>query len=105
MEIFEARTDIGLVREENEDAVLAIRHPRNKNIKLLIAADGMGGRKHGEVAANYVADSLSRWFCSERYIGSDHIQFFILQFSFFIPIEKGTGFLRFLFSIKSCRNP
>lgn len=65
MEIFEARTDIGLVREENEDAVLAIRHPRNKNIKLLIAADGMGGRKHGEVAANYVADSLSRWFCNK----------------------------------------
>ncbi len=62
MEIFETKTDIGLIREENEDAVLALKHPRNKNIKLLIAADGMGGRSHGEIAANYVASSLHRWF-------------------------------------------
>lgn len=62
MEILETKTDIGLVREKNEDAVLALRHPRNKNIKLLIAADGMGGRNHGEIAANYVVNSLNRWF-------------------------------------------
>ena len=35
MELLETKTDIGLIREKNEDAVLSIKHPRNKNIKLL----------------------------------------------------------------------
>ena len=65
MEILETKTDIGLVRDKNEDAVLALRHPRNKNFKLLVAADGMGGRNHGEIAANYVVNSLNRWFCNK----------------------------------------
>ena len=56
MEILETKTDIGLIREQNEDTVLAICHPRNKNIKLLIAADGMGGRQSS------VRDKHGRWF-------------------------------------------
>lgn len=62
MGILECKTDIGLIREKNEDAVLSTTHPRNNNIKLLIVADGMGGRKDGEIAANYVVSSLNRWF-------------------------------------------
>lgn len=62
MEILETKTDIGLIRDKNEDAVLAIRHPKNKNVKLLIAADGMGGRDFGEIASSYITDSLSKWF-------------------------------------------
>ena len=65
MELLETKTDIGLIRNQNEDAVLALRHPKNKNIKLLIAADGMGGREKGEVAANFVVDSLEKWFCGK----------------------------------------
>ena len=62
MELLETKTDIGLIRNQNEDVVLACKPPKNKNIKLLIAADGMGGRDKGEVAANYVASSLEKWF-------------------------------------------
>ena len=62
MELLETQTDIGLIREKNEDVALCIRHPRNKNIKMLLVADGMGGRDHGEIAANYIASSLNRWF-------------------------------------------
>ncbi len=62
MELLETKTDIGLIRNQNEDVVLACKHPKNKNIKLLIAADGMGGRDKGEVAASYVANSLEKWF-------------------------------------------
>ena len=62
MELLETKTDIGLIRNQNEDVVLACKHPKNKNIKLLIAADGMGGRDKGEVAAAYVANSLEKWF-------------------------------------------
>ncbi len=66
MEIFEAKTDIGLIREKNEDAVLCIRHPRNKNIKLLLVADGMGGKNYGDMAANYVVNSIGKWFSEKE---------------------------------------
>lgn len=62
MEILDVKSHIGLIREKNEDAVLAITHPSDKNIKMLVVADGMGGREYGEVASNYVADSLEKWF-------------------------------------------
>ena len=62
MEILDVKTHIGLIREKNEDKCLAITHPKNKNIKMLLVADGMGGREHGEIASNYVADSLKKWF-------------------------------------------
>jgi len=65
MELLETKTDIGLIRNQNEDVVLACNHPKNKNIKLLIAADGMGGRDKGEIAADYVAKSLEKWFCKK----------------------------------------
>ena len=62
MEILDTKTDIGLIREQNEDTVLALAHPKDRNIKLLITADGMGGREHGEIASNFVATSLANWF-------------------------------------------
>lgn len=62
MEILETKTDVGLIREQNEDVAVAITHPNNKNIKLLIVADGMGGRSYGEEASKYVAKSLEKWF-------------------------------------------
>ena len=65
MEILDTKTDIGLIREKNEDNVLAIAHPKNKNIKLLIVADGMGGKEHGDIAANYVIMYLHKWFINK----------------------------------------
>ena len=65
MEILDTKTDIGLIREKNEDATLSINHPKNKNIKLLIVADGMGGKSYGEIAANYVIQYLQKWFINK----------------------------------------
>lgn len=62
MELLQTRTDIGLVRENNEDVVLALSHPKNKAIKLLLAADGMGGREKGEIASTFIASSIQDWF-------------------------------------------
>ena len=62
MEILETKTDIGLIRKQNEDAAITIAHPKNNKIKLLLVADGMGGRPHGEFASNYVATSIENWF-------------------------------------------
>lgn len=65
MEILDTKTDIGLIREKNEDATLSVIHPKNKNIKLLIVADGMGGKSLGDVAANYVILYLHKWFINK----------------------------------------
>lgn len=50
-----SRTDVGLRRKINEDAVL-VRTPRG----LWAVADGMGGHEAGEVASAMVAEGLSR---------------------------------------------
>lgn len=62
MEILDVKTHIGLIREKNEDNVLAIAHPKNAKVKMLLVADGMGGREHGEIASKYVTESLEKWF-------------------------------------------
>ena len=48
-------TDLGKVRERNEDSVLICENQTGE--KLLVVADGMGGHKNGEVASN-IAISL-----------------------------------------------
>lgn len=50
-----ARTDVGLVRERNEDACLA--QPERG---LWVVADGMGGHAVGDYASNLVVETLSR---------------------------------------------
>ncbi len=65
MEIVGAmRTDPGLVRERNEDAVAWIR-PQDENVanshgSLALVADGMGGHAAGEVASALAADTIRR---------------------------------------------
>lgn len=66
MEILETRTDIGLIRENNEDATVVIVHPKSKNIKLLAVADGMGGKELGEVASNFCVEKLKKWFIEKE---------------------------------------
>lgn len=49
------RTDVGLVREINEDSVLAVPHNR-----FWAVADGMGGYEAGNVASGMVVASLQQ---------------------------------------------
>lgn len=65
MEILDCKTDVGLIRDHNEDAVSVLSHPKNKSIKLLIVADGMGGKEHGEIAANFTVKSIENWFINK----------------------------------------
>lgn len=65
-DVFTSLSDIGLIRKNNEDAVLTINHPRNKKIKLLAVADGMGGLEDGEVASHFVTQALKKWFVNEN---------------------------------------
>jgi protein phosphatase len=52
-------TDIGLVREKNEDRILI-----DESLGLYIVADGMGGHTHGEIAAELAITTM------QHYIGS-----------------------------------
>lgn len=49
-----ARTDVGAVRELNEDSYLVLAEP----ILLAAVADGMGGHAAGEVASGIVVDTM-----------------------------------------------
>jgi PPM family protein phosphatase len=54
-------TDVGRVREANEDALLAVRPDGARVGQVLVAvADGMGGHKAGEVASALAVESLRR---------------------------------------------
>jgi serine/threonine protein phosphatase PrpC len=59
---FAQQTDIGLVREFNEDKMLAVL-PENSETwqekgALFIVTDGMGGHEHGDVASELAIDTI-----------------------------------------------
>ncbi len=65
-----ALTDVGMVREHNEDAVMAIEYVRQSLIDpaqsyLYVVADGMGGAEAGEVAAAIAVDTIRNYVVGE----------------------------------------
>jgi serine/threonine protein phosphatase PrpC len=53
---FHARTDVGLKRRQNEDALLAL-----EDYGLFVVADGVGGRKAGELASAITVDTFQAY--------------------------------------------
>ncbi len=58
-----AMTDVGRVREHNEDSVLAVEYVRESLVDpaqchLYVVADGMGGAEAGEVASAIAVDTI-----------------------------------------------
>jgi serine/threonine protein phosphatase PrpC len=53
---FHARTDVGLKRRQNEDALLAL-----EDYGLFVVADGVGGRKAGELASAITVDTFQSY--------------------------------------------
>ena len=59
-------TDVGKVREHNEDSVIILKN--HKNEYLMAVADGMGGHRAGEVASSIAITYLSKHF-NETFYG------------------------------------
>jgi serine/threonine protein phosphatase PrpC len=58
-------SDVGRVRESNEDALLTLGADRDGQV-LVAVADGMGGHNAGEVASAIAVESLARTFESDE---------------------------------------
>jgi protein phosphatase len=61
-----AMTDVGRVREHNEDSVLAVEYTRDSMVEpaqshLYVVADGMGGAEAGEVASAIAVQTIRRY--------------------------------------------
>lgn len=70
-----ASTDIGNVRQNQEDSVIILQHPKNPDFKMLVVADGAGGSAKGEVASSYITKEITKWFesISSQYYDSRNI--------------------------------
>ncbi|MDA7989961.1 MAG: Stp1/IreP family PP2C-type Ser/Thr phosphatase [Gammaproteobacteria bacterium] len=58
------QTDVGMIRPVDEDSILAMdlslaSDSKSRSMRLLVVADGMGGRAKGEDASRIAVDSLS----------------------------------------------
>jgi len=68
-------SDVGMVRDHNEDAVMALEYTRDSLVEpaqnyLYVVCDGMGGAEAGEVAAA-IAVSTIRGYVQERLASAD----------------------------------
>lgn len=66
--IYHYKTDIGKVRNHNEDSVAVVKNENNEY--LLIVADGMGGHRAGEIASSMVVTEMGSRFQDIGSIGN-----------------------------------
>lgn len=71
-------SDVGMVREHNEDVVMAVEYRRDSLVEpaenhLYAVCDGMGGAEAGEIAAA-IAVTTIRGYVQERLAGADMLE-------------------------------
>lgn len=49
-------------KEAQEDSILIFSHPQNKNFRIALVADGMGGHGNGDAASHLAAVLTMEWF-------------------------------------------
>ena len=66
-----SKTDIGMVREVNQDFVFASAAPVGNIPNLLIVADGMGGHRAGEFASRFAVENMVKELAQSKDIGPE----------------------------------
>ncbi len=66
----------GKYKKTQEDAILMLSHPKNKNFKIAVVADGMGGPGNGDAASYIATNEANRWFkqLPEQFYNSDAVK-------------------------------
>lgn len=66
MVCYSIKTDIGIKKKVNQDAVLVKEAKTSKGkIYMFVICDGMGGLSHGEVASGKAIRAFDKWFSSK----------------------------------------
>ncbi len=66
-----SKTDIGMVREVNQDYVFTSAVPVGNIPNLLIVADGMGGHRAGEFASRFAVENLVKELAQSKEVGPE----------------------------------
>ena len=75
-----SKTDVGRMREMNQDFVLVSDQPIGNLPNLLIVADGMGGHNAGDFASKYVANAVMEGISKSKET-SPKAAYFLLAFT------------------------
>lgn len=65
MGLLQAISDKGKLRDNNEDYAFCAIHPKDEVIRLLVVADGMGGKSAGDIASQEIVADIEAWFYHE----------------------------------------
>ncbi len=68
-----SKTDIGMIREVNQDYVFVSDTPVGKLPNLLVVADGMGGHKAGDFASKFVVEQLTQELAQSQADGPEAV--------------------------------
>ena len=68
-----SKTDIGMIREVNQDYVFVSETPIGNLPNLLVVADGMGGHKAGDFASKFVVQQLTRELAESQADGPEEV--------------------------------
>lgn len=73
-----AQTDIGKVREKNQDQAFVMANTKNQI--LAVVCDGMGGHKAGEIASRLVMDHIVRCFkINPAFLNEEEVKSWIFE--------------------------
>lgn len=68
-----AVSDVGLHRYYQEDSVIIMEHPNDRDFKLIAVADGLGGHGDGDLASNHIIRKIMQWFEHKKIIDEKNV--------------------------------
>lgn len=86
---FTAKTDIGNVKETNQDSLLVKYGMTSKaEVLMAIVCDGMGGLSKGEVASATVIKRFEQWFTEELPYELEHLDLQVIGYKWSLLLKE-----------------